>query len=64
MHCTKKYIIVEFMPLGLWNGETAPELPEWYTLDWFLDNLKKYFNILKIEQTEINRIAILGELIK
>lgn len=60
--CTNRYIIVEFMPLGLWNGVSAPELPEWYTLDWFLDNLKKRFKINKVEQLEPNRIMILGEL--
>lgn len=61
-HCTNRYIIVEFMPLGLWNGISAPELPEWYNLDWFLKNLKKYFTIHKVEQLEKNRIVILGEL--
>lgn len=56
---TRKYLLIEFMPLGLWDGKRAPELPAWYNQKWFEENLKKYFKIIKSEQTEKNRIYYL-----
>lgn len=39
---SKRYVIVEFMPLGLWSeGATDVEVPDWYNLDWFIDGMKK-----------------------
>lgn len=61
---TEEYLIVEFMPLGLWNGGDRPEVPAWYTLEWFQSNFEKYFVTVKIEQTEENRIMLLGRPIK
>lgn len=60
---TRKYLITEFMPLGLWAGDDAacPPIPEWYTLEWFLDGIKERFNIIKVEEISKNRIAVLGE---
>ena len=43
---TEKYLIVEFMPLGLFNGKYAPPVPTWYTKDWFITGINKKFNIL------------------
>lgn len=61
---SNRYLIVEFMPLGLWGGtDIFPELPDWYTLEWFLECMKKYFYIKKIEKLEPNRVMIVGELI-
>ena len=60
---TNKYILIEFMPLGLWDGKRQPEVPEWYTLEWFTKELSEYFKIIEILQTEPNRVAIFGELI-
>lgn len=38
----KRYVIVEFMPLGLWSeGAINVEVPDWYNLDWFIDGMKK-----------------------
>ena len=59
---TNKYILIEFMPLGLWDGKKKTEVPEWYTLEWFTKEMAEYFKIIKTLQTEQNRIAILGEL--
>lgn len=58
-----KYLIVEFMPLGLWGGNSneIPEIPKWYNVQWFKKNMKKFFNILYEEELEINRIVFLGE---
>ena len=36
---TTKYLLVEFMPLGLRRGA----VPDWYNLDWFREHFKKYF---------------------
>jgi len=51
-----KYLIVEFMPLGLWDGKIAPILPDWYSEEWFCGALRESFEIEKREQTEENRI--------
>ena len=32
---TNKYLIIEFMPLGLWDGKFAPNIPDWYSRDFF-----------------------------
>jgi len=58
---TTRYLLVEFMPLGLWDGHNAPDIPEYYTLDWFKLHMSKYFNIKLVEQLEKNRILLLGE---
>lgn len=60
---SNKYIIVEFMPLGLWAIGDAEEknVPNWYTVDWFRENFTIYCNLLIEEQLETNRIVFLGE---
>lgn len=57
---TTKYLLVEFMPLGLWDGKNKADVPEWYNLDWFCEGLNRKFYIDKIEQLEKNRILILA----
>ncbi|MDE6844905.1 MAG: hypothetical protein K2J99_03950 [Lachnospiraceae bacterium] len=59
---TNRYILIEFMPLGLWDGKKAEKVPDWYTLEWFLKEMAEYFDVIETLQTEQNRIAILGEL--
>lgn len=59
---TSKYVIVEFMPLGLWDGKTAPPLPDWYNETWFVENMTRYFKIIKRASLEDNRIAFVGEI--
>jgi len=59
---SKKYVIVEFMPLGLWSihaKEVIP-VPSWYNQEWFEKSFKKYFKILYTEKLEENRIVYLG----
>lgn len=53
---TGRYLIVEFIPRGVNKHKT----PKWYTLDWFLEGIRKEFNILKIKEFN-NRIIIIGE---
>lgn len=59
---TNKYIIIEFMPLGLWDGVNSSCLPEWYDEQWFLDCLEKRFNVIERSQLEDNRVMYLGRL--
>lgn len=56
-----RYLLFEFMPLGLFDGRSAPPLPEWYTRDWFEEHLEARFDVLKCVQTEENRILYVGE---
>ena len=58
-----KYVVIEFMPLGLWSihTKTGTTTPEWYNQEWFEGEFIKYFKILHIEQLEENRIVYVGE---
>jgi hypothetical protein len=61
---SKKYVMVEFMPLGLWSSENEnnyPAIPEWYTINWFRSVFEKYFNLILEEKIEKNRVVFLGE---
>lgn len=60
---TKKYLLVEYMPYGLWNKETAKEhLPQWYTIEWFREKVRERFEILLEEELAENRVVLLCEL--
>lgn len=58
----KSFLIVEFMPFGLWGGgdSALPDVPKWYCLDNFLQALTVFFDI-SCEPREIdeNRILII-----
>jgi hypothetical protein len=58
---SSKYVIIEFMPLGLWGGTNKPEIPIWYNQDWFQNIFEDYFELLHIEQLEANRIVFIGK---
>lgn len=58
---TSKYVLVEFMPLGLWNGHSAPPVPSWYNVEWFKINFCEFFKLRLIEEVESNRVLFLGE---
>lgn len=60
----EKYIVIEFMPLGLWNGTSGPPVPEWYSKDWFKDTFCQYFQLIHEEQLENNKIVFIGKKIK
>lgn len=57
----KELVFVEFMPLGLWDGTVAPDLPPWYLKEWFTTHFKNHFKLLKVKQTEANRILFVGK---
>ena len=60
---TTKYIIIEFMPLGLYDGKTptTPKVPPYYTAQWFRNNFEKYFFLITDEQLEVNRHLFVGK---
>ena len=57
---TRKHLIVEFMPLGLWDGTRPVAVPEWYHETWFTSTLERYFHIETKTQLEKNRIIFVG----
>ena len=57
--CTR-YAVVEFMPLGLWDGHSAPPVPAWYSLDWFRRHFLMHFDLLCEEKLGDNRILLVG----
>lgn len=59
---SNKYVMIEFMPLGLWNGidQQDPLVPQWYNFEWFKNNFECYFNIIVVEEVAKNRIVFLG----
>ena len=60
---TNRFIFVEFMPLGLWDGvHEPPPVPQWYTEEFFVKVMEKKFKILSRSQIGLNRILFVGEL--
>lgn len=59
---SSKYVFIEFMPLGLYNGDDnkTPPLPDWYNINWFRNNFVEYFNLEKEENLEKNRTLFFG----
>ena len=57
-----RYILLEFMPLGLFDGKHAPPTPDWYDLEWFRAACERHFDVLEAEQLEENRIIFVGKL--
>lgn len=57
---TKRYLFVEFMPLGLWSNDNDENtrLPDWYNIDCFIDCLRVHFEIDSIKELSKNRICI------
>ena len=57
-----KYVIVEFMPIGLYAGEVeyVPQLPKYYNVIWFKEKFENYFDLFHDEQLEINRHIFIG----
>lgn len=60
---SNRYVFIEFMPLGLWRHGEEPNVPDWYTVEWFRSHFSRYFNIISEETLEENRILFYGELI-
>lgn len=58
---TKQYLIIEFMPLGLWDGGELPPIPSWYTERWFIDHMERRFRVLSREDLLTNRVLFVAE---
>lgn len=58
---TGRYLLVEYMPLGLWDGEGASALPSSYTEANFVKSLEEYSRILNREDLDTNRVLFLCE---
>lgn len=60
---TKRFIFIEFMPLGIWDGgDKLPPVPDWYTEEWFVKNMEKKFKIILRQELQSFRILFVGEL--
>jgi len=59
---TRRHALIEFMPLGLWDGTRPPLIPEWYTQSRFEHAFAEYFDIDRVEKLEANRILYVGRL--
>lgn len=57
-----RYVMIEFMPLGLWNGKVSPPLPSWYNVQWFRDEFCRHFTLLREERLEENRVLFVGSI--
>lgn len=58
----RRYMIIEFMPKGLWDGVVGVEPPAWYQRQWFADSLTRIGRIVLSEQLEENRVVFLVEI--
>lgn len=61
---TRKYVIIEFMPLGLWSDkfDKPVSVPDWYTVDWFKKHFLEFFHLLDEQHIDKNRIAFIGKI--
>jgi hypothetical protein len=63
---SKKYVYIEFCPLGLYSDGKAPPFPDWYNEDWFESNFKRHFKMLhkevvdRTEKGQALRILFIG----
>lgn len=56
---SRKYVFIEFMPLGMWGGDplTKPPVPEGYTVEWFQRGFERHFRLLERSVIESHTIA-------
>ncbi len=54
---SRKYVVVEFMPLGMWAEGCVPSPPSWYTYDWFVAGISEYLEVLWKKQIDTNRVC-------
>lgn len=59
----RKYVFVEFMPMGLFDGKKSPPMPQWYNIEWFRETFNNSFKLLFEEKLEENRVLFVGEII-
>jgi hypothetical protein len=57
-----RFVFIEFMPLGLWDGKDAVSVPAWYNLEWFRAAFAREFELWHEELLEPNRVVFCGRL--
>ena len=57
---SRNYVLIEFMPLGLYTGQNSPPTPPWYTREWFQKEFETRFNLISWTQLEENRMLFVG----
>lgn len=57
---TRDLVFIEFMPLGLHDGNSAPAVPAWYSQAAFGEAFSHHFETLQIEALEENRVLFVG----
>jgi len=55
-----KFVLIEYMPLGLYNGTHAVPTPSWYTESWFREEFERQFDLVERTQLDTNRILFIG----
>lgn len=56
---TKSILLVDFMPLGLFDGDYSPDVPNWYNQEEFITAAEENgFKFKEAKATDINRITI------
>lgn len=58
----REYMIIEFMPKGLWYRGAGQPVPSWYTQEWFAEGLRAIGSIELVEQIEENRVVFMVKL--
>lgn len=56
---TKEYVYIEFCPLGMYsedNPNFLPQVPEWYTTEWFEAHFKKFFKL--IDKKTVSKVTV------
>ena len=62
---TSEMLLIEFMPLGLWDGSNEKfELPSWYTREFFKSHILHFFEIEEVLELETNRILFVCKKLK
>ena len=62
---TSEMLLIEFMPLGLWNGSNEKiESPSWYTREFFESHILHFFEIREVLELETNRILFVCKKLK
>ena len=56
----RNYMLIEFMPRGLYTGPNSPPTPAWYTREWFQKEFEVRFNLISCTQLEENRVLFVG----
>ena len=57
---SSRLVFIEFMPLGLWSGNSSLPLPDWYSQQSFEKAFCNYFDLELIEPLEVNRVLFIG----